>query len=125
MPNANERTDARRSRVPELLGFICDVLTDRLRRRGIGENETNEISLDITDSLCKEFGGQMIYFPKGKLIDADEKAEETYKAFMGGKNIPDLAREFNCSMAWIYTRISRVRAKRKAERKPTTQEKKT
>jgi len=123
MPNTIKRTDARRSRVPELLGFICDVLADRLRRRGIGENETNEISLDVTDSLCREFGGQMIYFPKGKLIDADEKAEETYRAFMNGKNIPDLAREFNCSMAWIYTRISRVRAKRQAERKITQETK--
>ncbi len=120
MPTPSERTDARSSRskrVPELLTFICDTLADRLRRCGIGTHDTNEISLDVTDSLRKEFGGQMIYFPKGRLIDADEDAEETYDAFMNGKNIPELAREFKCSMVCIYVRISRVRAKRQAERK--------
>jgi len=116
MQHTSKRT-LERSRVPELLAFFCDVLADRLRRAGSDEAEANGIALDVTDVMRKEFGGQSIYFPKGIVSDADEKAEETYTAFMNGKTIPELAREFDCSTVWVYRRIERVRAKRRTERK--------
>lgn len=104
-----------KSRVPELLAFFCDVLADRLRRAGNDAEKANGIALDVTDVMRKQFGGQSIYFPKGMLTDADEKAEETYAAFMSGKTIHELAHEFNCSTVWVYRRIERVRAKRRTE----------
>lgn len=117
MQDTSKRSRRETSRVPELLAFFCDVLADRLRRAGNDPETANGIALDVTDVMRKEFGGQAIYFPKGTLTDADAQAEETYEAFMKGKSLPDLAREFGCSTVWIYRRIERVRAKRRSERK--------
>ncbi|KWC40824.1 hypothetical protein WL51_06970 [Burkholderia ubonensis] len=104
-----------KSKGPEVLAHMADILTTQLAKDGIAERRANEIALDVIDVMRFEFGGQNIYFPFGQQ-NSDEKAEELYTKFMEGSTVQELTVEYGHSIQWVYKLIALARGNRKRER---------
>ncbi|EAU9424058.1 host cell division inhibitor Icd-like protein [Salmonella enterica] len=122
--NKVNKNPASRKNGPEVLAYLGAVLSEHLSKSGIPEDKTDQIVLDVMDVMKFEFGGQVIYFPRGHVIKADERGEEIYAAYRSGKAIPNIAHDFGCSIQWVYQLIARVRAKRRAEMDKEIEERK-
>ncbi|EBU8698767.1 host cell division inhibitor Icd-like protein [Salmonella enterica] len=122
--NKVNKNPSSRKNGPEVLAYLGAVLSEHLYKSGIPEDKTDQIVLDVMDVMKFEFGGQVIYFPRGHIIKSDERGEEIYAAYRSGKAIPDIAHDFGCSIQWVYQLIARVRAKRRTEMDKETEERK-
>ncbi|EAU0196824.1 hypothetical protein ATQ06_13005 [Salmonella enterica] len=105
-----------RKKGAEVLAYFGVVLSEQLGNAGLPEDSASKIALDVMDIMKFEFGGQNIYFPRGRIEQCRDKADEVYAKFMNGESIQSLAHEFGHSIQWIYQMIAQVRARLKAER---------
>ena len=101
---------------PEILSYLGASLAHRLEKEGIDSQKASHIALNMMDVMRKEFGGQLLYFPKGIQLDIDQKAFDILDKFYKGATISELAHEYQHSIQYIYKVIAKARAKFKAER---------
>lgn len=97
-----------KSKYPELIANMADNLASLLREKGHDDDAANEIASTVAESVRQEFGGQLLYIPKGLAFDVDERAKEIYRKF-DGTNQKELAVEFGHSIQHIYRILAQVR----------------
>ena len=78
------------------------------RSLSLVRGSTDEIASAAAESFRHEFGGQLLYIPKGFAFDIDERDKEIYRKF-DGTNHNDLAVEFGHSVQHIYRIIAQAR----------------
>lgn len=98
----------KKSKYPELIADVAGVIAAVLRGRGHDDDAANEIASAAAESFRHEFGGQLLYIPKGSAFDIDERDKEIYRKF-DGTNHNDLAVEFGHSVQHIYRIIAQAR----------------
>lgn len=106
-----------RSKGPDVLAHMAEVLTERLRKAGVQERQASEISLSVMGLMRFHFGGQLIYFPMEFRVSSEQKAFEMLDKFEAGASINELAHEFEHSVQWVYKQLSTARDKRRALRR--------
>ncbi|MOA51248.1 Mor transcription activator family protein [compost metagenome] len=68
------------------------------------------------DWLRAELGGQLVYFPKHRRAEMDERAAELYDRHWQGASIYDLVQEFKLSVPHVYQLLAQERQRRRQER---------
>jgi len=94
-------------------GFLMSTmlhLETQLISCGINKDMAEKISHSTVDHLRKDYGGEHIYFPKGKELDAIFKHLEIYKRW-NGHNQVELAKEFNITVPSIYRILKKAHKK--------------
>ena len=84
---------------------------------GIEKEAAEKISQNAVDNLRKDYGGEQIYFPKGKEFDAMMKHHEIYKRFTGNNQV-ELSKEFNMAVPVIYRIIAKANKEYIDKRQP-------
>lgn len=74
---------------------------------GIDKVEAEKISHSTVDHLRNNYGGEHIYFPKGKELEAILKHHEIFKRW-NGHNQVELAKEFDMTVPSIYRILKKV-----------------
>lgn len=100
----------------EVLGYFADVICSELKRHGLKEHDANDAAASVMLVMKREFGGQVIYFPKGAVANNNDKASAIFAQFQAGKTIPELVFESGHSVQWVYRMIAHARETLKAER---------
>ena len=97
----------------ELLADLADRITKALHQ--VVPDLARQIAEAIALEMAADWGGQLIYFPKGKFVLLSKRDREIYAAFTGN-NIKDLVRMFNVSEQHIYRIIKVMRTRDLADR---------
>lgn len=99
-------------KLPEIIGDIAYLFANLLIKRGYGQEAANDVAFEAADAVRKEFGGQIIYFPKGTKFELEGKADEIFNKFTGA-NQRELAAEYGVSVPHVYRVIAKVRITRR------------
>jgi Mor family transcriptional regulator len=94
----------------EFLAFCAAIIEQQLQAAGLTSRRASETALRVMDEARQFFGGDSIYFPKGR-PDADERAAEVHALWQGGATVADIAARFNCTTRWVYSLLGRERAR--------------
>ena len=102
----------------ELITDFIDKATRLLAEKaGLDAAASKEIATDLADSLRADWGGQLIYFPKGISIDVSKQHLEMYNEWDGTPDhLAQLAQQYNISVQWAYKVVKSVRASEVARR---------
>ncbi len=83
-----------------LLSTILHIETE-LINSGIDKKTAEKVSQSTVDHLRKDYGGEHIYFPKGKQLDAILRQTELYKCWTGTNQVA-LAKQFDLTVPAVY-----------------------
>lgn len=95
----------------ELLADLADRISTKLIAHSLADAKARDIGEEIAMAIAGEWGGQLLYIPKGKFVLLAKRDREIWAAF-DGRNIKDLVRQFQVTEQHIY-RI--IKAMRKAD----------
>lgn len=94
---------------PELIGDLAEWLASALMGRGLDQEEANDMALDIAERVRHQYGGQLLYIPKGTAFDRNERDAEIFQKF-DGKNHGDLAAEYGLTVQHVYRILVKERS---------------
>ncbi|MEJ1496367.1 MAG: Mor transcription activator family protein [Candidatus Sedimenticola sp. (ex Thyasira tokunagai)] len=83
----------------------------------ISEEAAGRVAKALVDKIRHHWGGQLIYLPKGKALDIDERDRAMWDDF-NGHNHDDLARKYDLTIQGVYQRIRAIRKVIQAETQP-------
>ena len=89
-----------------LMATMLHIETE-LVNNGIDKDEAEKISQTVVDNLRKDYGGEQIYFLKGKEFDSMMKHHEIFKRFTGHNQV-ELSKEFDMAVPVIYRIIAKA-----------------
>ncbi len=93
----------------ELLSDLANRITQLLQEH-IGEDRAADIGQAVAEDMAQHWGGQLVYFPKGKFLILSKRDRHIYAEF-NGRNHADLARKYDVSVQHIY-RIIKIMTRR-------------
>jgi len=93
---------------PGVLADILDVITSRLLRDKMPEEQSGKLAQHVVVELANYFGGRMIYLPRDDKLRKALRDHEIYCRFKGN-NHDRLAQEYRLTVVQIYTIIREQR----------------
>jgi Mor family transcriptional regulator len=109
-------------RVATFMRELADTIARGVKSRvsELSEGRAVEIGFEIAREACEEYGGQLLYVPKGHALQITERDRSLYEFYMAnGRDIVATAKKFEVSMQTAYLRIRLVVAADIAERQGT------
>ncbi|HRD66677.1 MAG TPA: Mor transcription activator family protein [Candidatus Competibacter sp.] len=85
---------------PKILSDLADCIRQRLCRN-LPADQAENLSLAIAEDIRYQFGGLLIYIPKGEAFDRARRNKAIVAAF-DGKNHSTLARRYGLCLSKIY-----------------------
>lgn len=92
---------------PEFLADIVVTVGQALLQQGTPEEAAQKIAQEAAEAVRKNFGGQLLYIPRGHRFDLSQRDIEIWNKFTG-RNQQQLAAEYKMSVIHIYRIIARV-----------------
>lgn len=92
----------------ELLADLAERIATHLIEHQIQEEGARAIGDEIAVEMAAYWGGQLIYFPKGKFLILSKRDRQIYAEF-NGHNVKELARKYDVSEQHIYRIIKAMR----------------
>ena len=106
-----------KSRWPELLRDLTDKSEEILKQAGVDAILASDAAHRLADAMRHDWGGQLIYFPKGDALDLSDRDIEFYGRWNGTtEHLAELCMEYDISLQWGYKIIKAVRALDKSQR---------
>lgn len=93
---------------PELLTDLADKLTEALVARGLDREKAREVGKEAAEFVRGEWGGQLVYIPKGTRFDLTQRDLEIWREF-NGHNHADLVRKHGVTIQRIYQIVAAMR----------------
>ncbi|MBF0546201.1 MAG: hypothetical protein HQM08_17290 [Candidatus Riflebacteria bacterium] len=78
---------------PEILLEFADNAAETLISEGMSEEKAIEIGLKIATKIRKDFGGEVVYIPKGRCYELSLR-DSTMLAEYNGNNATDIFRKY-------------------------------
>lgn len=94
---------------------LATSIMQRLIERGIASEDSERIGWEIADEIRKEWGGDVLYIPKGSWWETYKLHDEMYDRYNRGAEVKDIAREYGRALQATYAILRRVKARRKAK----------
>lgn len=92
----------------ELLADLADRISTKLLDHGLDNDRSRDLGEAIAMEIAGEWGGQLLYIPKGKFNLLAKRDREIWAAF-DGRNIKELVRQFQVTEQHIYRIIKAMR----------------
>ena len=93
----------------DLASHCAALMSSCLTRADVSERSASEIVFDVMAELRKVFGGQNIYFPRGRSTETDERSASVYARWHGGMAIDAIASADGITLQWAYRLLARER----------------
>lgn len=103
----------RKKDYPEILAELVAAIAPELIKHGLDAVAANEAAMSATERVRNEFGGLLLYIPRGNNFDISERDEKIYGLF-DGRNVDELARKFKLSVQHVYRILAKCRARSKS-----------
>lgn len=87
----------------ELAEFAARTLSEEL---GLPEDQAIDLGIKIAQGGCREFKGEIIYVPKDRFTEIDQRDLDMLAAYVAaGRNITPVAKQFDVCVQTAYRRI--------------------
>jgi Mor family transcriptional regulator len=101
---------------PEILVDLAQKVAARLvGMAGLAQDVANQVAIQVAEDMAEDWGGQIIYVPKGRAYQIAKAHLEIWRKFTGD-NHAELASEFDLTVPAIYRILKRVRRQEMAKR---------
>lgn len=90
--------------IKDLAGTVAHVAT---KHYDITPAAANKLGVDVALAFAEQAGGTQVYIPITQSIKISERDLQMYEKF-DGSNHNELAKEFGCSVTWVYSVLKRV-----------------
>ncbi|UNK05817.1 Mor transcription activator family protein [Psychrobacter raelei] len=100
--------------IKDLAGTVAHV---GVKHYGLTPVIANKLGVDVALAFAEQAGGTQVYIPITLSVKISNRDLEMYKKF-DGSNHNQLAKEFGCSVAWVYTVLKRVRKQMQDKNQP-------
>lgn len=77
----------------------------------------NKLGIDIALAFAEQAGGTQVYIPITLSVKISSRDIKMYEKFDGSNHL-QLAREFGCSVAWVYSIVKRVQKAEQDKNQP-------
>ncbi len=94
---------------PELLRDMAGIVERQLLQGGLEAQLAAAIAMNVVEEVREQFGGQMIYMPKGELWQRRRVWQAMWEAFTG-HNHDELGRKFGMNVVGVYRVLAIMRA---------------
>lgn len=101
---------------PEILQDLFDKLFDLMSEREIPEKTAEVVAMEATEMVRVNWGGAIIYFPKGRNDRRLKRDLEIYRRF-DGTNRTQLCREYGIGTSRLYQIIQSIREELEEKRR--------
>ncbi len=91
------------------------VAEEAVRILGVSQDHAQMLGDEIATRFSSEFGGEMTYIPKRRILNTSELHRRIYDAFTGD-NHAELARLFKISVIHVYRVLSREAERERVSR---------
>lgn len=95
--------------------LVSIVSEEAVRVLGVSPDVASLLGDEVATRFSGEFGGMMVYMPKGRVFHTSRLYRQIYDAFTGA-NHAELARDFRVSLQHIYRVVARERERDRIER---------
>lgn len=102
-------------KAPELLNHLYVKIKNAGVATNLSEEESRLLAKKVTLDIAHDFGGEMIYIPKGILVHLTGRDLKIWQEF-NGKNHNELARKYGVSVVWVYKILKKVQQEEVAKR---------
>lgn len=101
---------------PEILHHLYTKITDLGKSEAaLDDDVAKRLAASVSKAVVEDFGGEVIYIPKGILVPLSGRDWAIYQEF-NGNNHKELARKYKVSVAWVYQILKRVHKQEVAKR---------
>jgi len=112
----NERPTSRKKGA-EVIAYMSMLLEGLMTAKGLDQQLASDMALEAMDTMKKEFGGQLIYFPMDSAVNREARNEALFDKFNRNEaSVEELAYEYKLTIQAVYRIIASVRAARKKAR---------
>jgi len=107
-----------KSRGPELLNDLQDKAANLMREKlGIDGEVADGFARALVDQVRRDWGGQLLYFPKGLSMELSDRDLALYQEWDGTRpHLQELAAREGLSEQWMYKIMKAARASQAATR---------
>ena len=77
----------------------------------------NKLGIDIALAFAEQAGGTQVYIPITLSVKISSRDIKMYERFDGSNHL-QLAREYGCSVAWVYSIVKRVQKSEQDKNQP-------
>lgn len=102
-------------KAPELVNHLYVKIVNAGQAAKLDELQSKKLASQVVQEMIEDFGGEVIYIPKGILIPLSGRDLAIWREF-NGKNHNELARKYDVSVAWVYKIVKRVQKEEVAKR---------
>lgn len=92
-----------------LLADLLRVFEALFKRRGMDDRTAFDLARETALTEAEYFGGRQWYLPKGERLRLALRDAEIWRRF-NGRNVPELAREYDVSTIHLYAILRKQRA---------------
>lgn len=100
--------------IKDLAGTVAYVA---VKHYELTPDAANKLGIDIALAFAEQAGGTQVYIPISLSVKISSRDIKMYEMFDGSNHL-QLAREFNCSTAWVYSVLKRVGEKMQDKNQP-------
>lgn len=94
---------------PELIKDLADTVAHvATKHYDFDALMANKLGVDVALAFAEQVGGTQVYIPISSSVRISERDMQMYEKF-DGSNHNQLAKEFGCSVAWVYSVVKRVK----------------
>ncbi len=105
-------------KAPEVLNDLASLVGQVAKEQLDMDAEVAEqLGINVAVRLAENWGGAMVYIPSNLRVNIAQRDMEMYKRFNGSNHL-ELAREFKCSIVWVYQVVKRVRKQLQDKQQP-------
>lgn len=100
--------------IKDLAGTVAFVA---VKHYELTPEAANKLGIDVALAFAEQAGGTQVYIPITLSVKISSRDIKMYEQF-DGSNHNQLAKEFNCSTAWVYSVLKRVNKKMQDKNQP-------
>ena len=94
----------------EFLALCANLIDQACQAAGMAKRTAAETALRVMKDAQQQFGGDSIYFPRGR-TEVDERAAEVHAMWQAGAAIDEIAERYSYTPRWVYSLLGRERAR--------------
>lgn len=95
------------TKAPELISHIYTKIKQAGSAANLDDYQATKLASQVAQEIAEDFGGEVIYIPKGMLLLLSKRDLAIWQEF-NGKNHNELARKYGVSVPWVYKIVKRV-----------------
>ncbi|MBZ0250876.1 MAG: hypothetical protein K8F93_14575 [Burkholderiales bacterium] len=95
--------------------LVAIVADEAVRVLGVSREVAVTLGEEVADRFSLDFGGGLLYLPKGRVFRSSRMRRQVWDAFTGS-NQAELAKQFGFSLPYVYSVLAKERERDRQDR---------